>query len=139
MNENKIHYYWAEEGREKLTIVRSTKQEILNDQEYVLLPKNRISDLLEKGWPYDSDLHDGLSMRAQEMLLSCREDNDRGVDLDEVDDASTIGKCLVELCLTPDVLNLGDMKFPIQLKQDKNLEGIFNGTSLREWLQVINL
>ena len=139
MNENKIHYYWAEEGREKLTIVRSTKQEILNDQEYVLLPKNRISDLLEKGWPYDSDLHDGLSMRAQEMLLSCREDNDRGVDLDEVDDASTIGKCLVELCLTPDVLNLGDMKFPIQLKQDKNLEGIFNGTSFREWLQVINL
>ena len=139
MNDNKIPYYWAEEGREKLTIVRSAKQEILNDQEYVLLLENRISDLVEKSERYDLDLHDGLSMKAQEMLLSCREDNDRGIDLDEVDDASTIGKCLVELCLTPDVLNLGDMKFPIQLKQDKNLEGIFNGTSFREWLQVINL
>lgn len=139
MNDNKIHYYWAEEGREKLTIVRSTKQEILNDQDYVLLLENRISDLVEKSERYDLALHEGLSMRAQEMLHSCRKDKDRGIDLDEVDDASTIGKCLVELCLTPDVLNLGDRKFPIQLKQDKNLEGIFNGTSFREWLQMINL
>ncbi len=139
MNDNKIHYYWAEEGREKLTIVRSTKQEILNEQEYVLLLENRISNLVGKSERYDSDLHDGLSMRAQEMLHSCRKDKDRGIDLDEVDDASTIGKCLVDLCLFPDVLDSGNMKFPIQLKQDKNLEGIFNGTSFREWLQVINL
>jgi|TARA_Y100000294_G_C8324476_1_gene244056 hypothetical protein len=139
MNDNKIHYYWAEKGREKLTIVRSAKQEILNEQEYVLLLENRISNLVGKSERYDSDLHDGLSMRAQEMLHSCRVDNDRGIDLDEVDDASTIGKCLVDLCLFPDVLDSGNMKFPIQLKQDKNLEGIFNGTSFREWLQVINL
>ena len=127
-DQNPMQYFWAKEGKERLTLVGSNRQRTLSEPEYLVLLEDRAQDLAEKSENIWENLESVLPSRELALLTNWRESRKLG----------NLGEDLIlhsrnSWTILPQELN--GVKFPIQLKQDSRLKEIYSTTNLLEWLQ----
>ena len=126
-DQNPMRYFWAKKGKERLTLVTSEKQETLSEQEYLTLLTDRVQNLAEKSENVWENLQSVLPNQELALLTDWQESRSLG----------NLGEDLITHSLNSWMnlpLELNEVKFPIQLKQDSNLKEISNTTNLLEWL-----
>ena len=120
-------YYWAKKGKERLTVVKTNKQDILEEQEYLTLLKDRVQNLAEESENVWENFQNILPNSELALLIDWQESRSLG----------NLGEDLIMHSLnswTTLPLELNEVKFPVQMKQDSRLEDIYNDTNLFEWI-----
>ena len=121
-DQSPMQYFWAKKGKERLTLVTSEKQETLSEQEYLTLLKDRVQNLAEKSENVWENLQSVLPNQELALLTDWQESRSLG----------NLGEDLITHSLNSWMnlpLELNEVKFPIQLKQDSNLKEISNTVS----------